>query len=189
MAEAVGWSQPYRSKGAPVRFGPRAKKRGDQMKIITKLFLSLCLVGGLGATLTSTAQIESDARIRANIPYSFVVNNTTLPAGSYEVTVVEQTELNTLEIRSTNGKTAVVFETDPTEANRVMPKSELVFDKIGDTYFLSRVFLTGDQSGNQLPKSKMLKKLEAKGLKSESRSIAAVPIQGKSSKQTAKTTN
>jgi hypothetical protein len=42
------------------------------MKIVTKLFLALCLVS-LGATLTANAQIRSDAQIRANIPYSFVV--------------------------------------------------------------------------------------------------------------------
>ena len=46
------------------------------MKTITKLFLSLVVIVGLGATLTSQAQIESDATIRANISHAFVVNNT-----------------------------------------------------------------------------------------------------------------
>ena len=44
------------------------------MKIVTKLFLSLCLVAGLAATLTANAQIRSDATTGANIPYSFVMN-------------------------------------------------------------------------------------------------------------------
>ena len=52
------------------------------MNIVPKLFLSLCLVR-LGETLTANGQIRSDSTIIANIPYSFVVNNITLPEGKY----------------------------------------------------------------------------------------------------------
>jgi len=156
------------------------------MKIVTKLFLSLCLLVGLGATLSTNAQIDSGVTIRANIPHAFVVNNTTLPAGTYDIRVADDyTELNVLEIRSVNRKTAVLFDTESTEAKQIMQRSELVFDKIGDTYFLSRVFLSGDQSGNQLQKSKMQRRLEESGSVADSHSIAATRIQGKSSKQTA----
>src|SRR5919107_764385 len=100
-------------------FGPR-HKTGDRVKIITKLFLSLFLMVGLGATLTSNAQIESDANIRANIPHSFVVNNTTLPAGKYWIKVsdADAADLTVLEIRSVDGKTALLFETQPVNVNR-----------------------------------------------------------------------
>src|SRR3954454_3711811 len=113
MAEAVGLPTP--SGASRTQASERAHKRlGERMKIVAKLFLSLCLVAGLGATLTN-AQIRSDATIRANIPYSFVVNNTTLPAGTYVITVLDSyaSDLSVLEIRSGNGKTAVLFETDP----------------------------------------------------------------------------
>ncbi|HXQ37049.1 MAG TPA: hypothetical protein VN843_23770 [Anaerolineales bacterium] len=98
-----------------------------------KLFLSICLVVGLGAMLTSNAQIQSDATIKANITHPFVVNNTTLPAGTYVVTVPETTDLSILEIRSANDKTAVLFETEPVKVTRTARQSELVFDKIGET--------------------------------------------------------
>jgi hypothetical protein len=160
------------------------------MKTITKLFLSLCLVVGLGATLTSNAQIESDATIRANIPHPFVVNNTTLPAGTYVITVPDtSSDLNVLEIRSANGKTAVLFDTEPVNVTRTMRKSELVFDKIGDTYFLSRVFMSGDEGGNQALKSKKQRRLEESGSVAESQSIEASPVQAKSAKQTTRKTN
>jgi hypothetical protein len=165
-----------------------AKEIGDQMKFITKLFLSLCLVVGLGATLTSNAQIDSNAKINVNIPHSFVVNNTTLPAGSYTVTVSdsESGDLNVLEIRSTHGKTAVFFETEPVNVTRTARHSELVFDKIGDTYFLSRVFMRGDEGGNQLLKSKKQKRLEEAGSTAESQSIEASPVRTRTARQTAK---
>ena len=153
------------------------------MKIITKLFLALCLVS-LGATLTANAQIRSDARIRANIPYSFVVNNTTLPAGTYVITVVDLygSDLTVLEIRSENDKTAVLFDTQPVTVPGLAPQTALVFDKIGDTYFLSKVFLKGDEGGNQLQKSKMQRRLEENGSIAESHSIPASPL-AKSSKR------
>ena len=152
------------------------------MKIVTKLFLALCLVS-LGATLSANAQIRSDAQIRANIPYSFVVNNTTLPAGGYVITVVDPYASDLLEIRSANGKTAVLFDTESVAVPGLAPHTELVLDKIGDTYFLSKVFLEGDEGGNQLLKSKMQRRLEENGSIAESHSIAASPALAKSSKR------
>ena len=158
------------------------------MKTITKLLLSLCLVAGVGAILKTNAQIDSGVTIRANIPYAFVVNNTTLPAGTYDIKVADDgSDLNVLVIRSVDRKKiSVLFDTESTEAKRVMQTSELVFDKIGDTYFLSRVFLSGDQSGNQLEKSKMQRRLEQGGVVAESHSIAATRTQAKSGKQSAR---
>ena len=154
------------------------------MKIVTKLFLVLCLVS-LGATLTANAQIRSDANIRANIPYSFVVNNTTLPAGTYVITVADPyaSDLTVLEIRSANGKTGVLFDTQPVTVPGLAPQTALVFDKIGDTYFLSKVFMKDYEGGNQLLKSKTQRRLEENGSIAESHSIAALPALAKSSKR------
>jgi hypothetical protein len=160
------------------------------MKIITKLMLSLCLIVGLGAIWTSNAQMESDGTIKANIPHPFVVNNTTLPAGTYTIRVADDaSDLNVLEMQSASGKTAVLFDTEPVNVTRTEKKTELVFDKIGNTYFLSRVFLTGDEGGNQVMKSKKQQRLEETGSVAESHSIPASPMKAKSAKQTARKTN
>ena len=145
------------------------------MKIVTKLFLSLCLVAGLGATLTTRAQIQSNTTIRATIPFSFVVNNTTLPEGTYLIKVLDPdaSDQNMLEIRSANAKTAVLFDTESITVPESASATELVFDKVGDTYFLAKVFLKGDQGGNQVPKSKRQRQLEGNGSIAESHSIAA----------------
>jgi len=156
------------------------------MKTITKLVLSLCILVGLGATATSQAQIESDATIRANVPHSFVVNNTTLPAGNYIVTVADTTDLKVLEIRSADDKLAVLFDTEPVKVNRLSKQSELVFDQIGDTYFLAQVFMSGDEGGNELTKSKKQQRLLDGGVAAKRNSVAATPMQGKSSKHASK---
>jgi hypothetical protein len=143
------------------------------MKYITKGFLALCLLLGVGA-VGASAQIESDVTVKANIPQAFVVNDTTLPAGKYTIRVVEDTALDVLEIRSEDGRTTVLFNTDSAEPKQMPNKTELVFDKVGDTYFLSQIFVEGDDTGNQLIKSRMERKLESDGLKSERHSVAAL---------------
>lgn len=141
--------------------------------MIRKLFLSLCLVIGLGAVMMTQAQIESDVTIIANIPHAFVVRDTTLPAGKYTVRMADANNNSTvLEIRSAKGKVAVLVETQPIEEVRAAGRTELVFDQIGDQWFLSKVFLKGDDSGNQLEQTKMQRRLEDGGLKAERRSVA-----------------
>lgn len=155
--------------------------------MITKLFLSLCLMIGLSAVMTTSAQIESGTTIEVNIPHSFIVRDTTLPAGKYTVRVADDfANLNVLEMRSVDRHTAVLFETESVQLNGRARDTELVFDKIGDDYFLSRVFLSGDESGNQLLKSRMQKKLEDGGMKAETHSIAATKKASKQSGQSAK---
>ena len=142
--------------------------------MVSKLFLSLCLIVGSSAFMATNAQIESDVTIDAHIPHSFIVRDTTLPAGEYMIKVADDyANLNLLEIRSRDGHTAVLFETEAVQANHAPGKSELFFDKIGDNYFLSRVFLKGDESGNQLPKSRMERRMEDGGMKAEAHSITA----------------
>jgi hypothetical protein len=149
------------------------------MKNVTKLFLSLCLVVGLGATLTSNAQIYSNVTIRTNVPYSFVVGDTTLPAGLYTIRYAGYEDLNVLEIRSVTSKTAVFFDTEPVSVKNARGTTELVFNKIGDTYFLSQVFLQGDNSANQLAKSKMQRRLEeanSAGATQRSINVVRIPV-------------
>ena len=144
------------------------------MRNLGKLFLALCLLM-VGGGMVANAQIASDVTIQANIPFAFTVGDTTLPAGNYTIKVLDGDSMNVLELRSAIGHTAVVFETENTETRgaRVVNKSELVFHRIGDNYFLSQVWMAGSASGSELAKARMEKKLEGSGMKSERR-IAAI---------------
>lgn len=140
-----------------------------------KLFLALCLLT-VGGGVVANAQIDTGVTIQANVPFTFVVGDTTLPAGKYDIKVLDGDSLNVLELRSVHGYASVVFDTENAEArgDQVMNKGELVFDKIGDTYFLSQIWMAGSASGSQLVKSRMEKRLEGKGMKSERHSIVAI---------------
>lgn len=155
--------------------------------MIRKLFLSLCLIIGLSAAMAANAQIQSDGTLEVNIPHSFIVRDTTLPAGRYMIKVADDySNLNVLEIRSIKGHTSVFFDTESVQLPREARHSELVFDKIGDNYFLSRIFFGGDESGNQLEKSRMQRRLEDGGATADTHSMAASRKESKRSSQSAK---
>lgn len=140
-----------------------------------KLFLMLCLLT-VGAGIVANAQIDTGVTIQANVPFAFMVGDTTLPAGKYDIKALEGEPPNVLELRSINGHTAVVFDTEnvETRGDQIVNKGELVFDKIGDNYFLSQVWMAGSSSGSELVKSRMEKRLEGRGMKSERHSIVGI---------------
>jgi hypothetical protein len=137
-----------------------------------RTLLILCLLAGVGG-MTAKAQIGGGVTVEADIPYSFVVRDTTLPAGKYTIKVLDDTDLHVLEIRTASGHTPVLFETESAQADRTPRQTELVFDKLGDQYFLSQIWLSGSNTGAQVEKSKMEQRLEANGMNSERHSVAA----------------
>jgi len=161
-------------RAAGVRLQAARLNSGEYMKFVSKVFMALCLSLCFGA-VAANAQVESDVTIEANIPHSFVVEKTTLPAGKYTVKAADAFgDPNVMEIRSASGHTAVYFETEGVQPKQTPAKTELVFDKVGDTYFLSEVFVGGDETGNRLSKSRMEERLEGKGMTAERHSVAAL---------------
>lgn len=137
-----------------------------------KLFMMLCFLAVGGGVV---ANAQSGPQIEGNVPFAFSVGNTTLPAGKYEIRRLDDSEPSVLELSSSNGRTKVVFETEDTQTreDQIMGNTKLVFNKAGDKYFLSQIWVAGSASVNELPKSKMEKKLEDGGSRSEKQSIVA----------------
>jgi hypothetical protein len=130
------------------------------MKNLGKLFLALCLLT-IGGGVVANAQVSTVPEIEVNVPFDFVVGDTRLPAGKYEIRAIDETSNDVLEIRSVDSRTSVIFETEDAE-NRgelVKNKTQLVFDKVGDEHFLSQIWVEGSAAGNELAKSRMEKRL------------------------------
>ena len=143
------------------------------MKIqFAKMLLILGLLIGVG-NVPAKAQALSEGTIEANVPFAFIVRDTTLPAGKYTVKRLDETEPQVLEIRSANGRTAVVFEAQNAQTTQIPRDAELVFDKVGDQYFLSQIWADDSDIGYQLPKTKGEESLEGSGMQAEHHSILA----------------
>jgi hypothetical protein len=141
------------------------------MKIqFMKMLLVVGLLTGLG-NVTARAQALSEGYIEADVPHAFIVKDTTLPAGKYTVKRLDDTQPNVLEIRSANGRRAISFEAENAQAKRIPRNAELVFNKIGDQYFLSQIWADDSDIGYQVPKTKEEERLEGSGMQSEHHSI------------------
>src|SRR5713226_9682221 len=103
------------------------------------------------------AQIIGDLEV--NIPFQFHAGNAKLPAGKYVIRMLDDSNLTIMEISSADGSTSALFEVQETEANSTPAKSELIFNKYGNRYFLAKLFDEGNPSGSQVLKSRYEKRI------------------------------
>jgi hypothetical protein len=109
------------------------------------LIAIIVLMGGLA--ISAEAQTSSTQRVLANIPFEFNVGKTKLPAGKYEIAVVNPaSDRKILQIRSTDGRFTAATLTTNTNGN-ASDDAKLVFHRYGDTYFFAQAQMAGDSVG------------------------------------------
>jgi hypothetical protein len=98
---------------------------------------------GLGfvAVSSSPALALAPETLEAKIPFAFNVSNVTLPAGEYRINPVSDLDPQVVEIRSTDGRHAVVVLSEDAPVGPPRTKPELVFDRYGQQEFLRAIKL------------------------------------------------
>jgi len=109
---------------------------------------------GLGLLLAVSAAQAQETRVKASIPFDFVVGNQILPAGEYMVSSLGSTN-EALVIRSDDSKTAILSLTNSCSSSKPSDTSKLVFHRLSGRYFLSQVWAEGNSGGRQLPQSRI----------------------------------
>jgi len=105
----------------------------------------------------ANAQIVGE--LQANIPFQFQAGNAKLPAGTYRFRMMEDSDLTLMEISTLDGSRSALFQVQESDANSTPSKSELIFNKYGDNYFLSELFDQGEPSGSKVMESRDEKKI------------------------------
>ncbi len=114
-----------------------------------KQILSIVVTLSVIATLSIAVFAGLSRKLEANIPFDFMVNGKTLPAGQY--TVEQGSTQNVIVIRNWETNQAAAAITHGCEAS-AGSKPQLIFRRYGDQYFLAKVL--SHTSGNELMKSK-----------------------------------
>jgi len=96
------------------------------------------------------AQLDEQRAWKANVPYTFQVENKQLPAGQYLVKWMG----GRLHIQSVDGKNSATVLALPVEGKVTQEKSRLVFNNYGDTHFLAAIYFAGTEQSRELLKSK-----------------------------------
>lgn len=126
--------------------------------------MALGLLVAFGA---SKAQAQIVGEIEADIPFQFHAGNAKFPAGKYIIKMLDDSNLEVMEIRSADGRHAAVFQVRGAQAETNPSKTELIFNKYGDQYFLSKMFDEGNKDGNEVLESHYEKKMMKGGAKAE----------------------
>jgi len=98
--------------------------------LATGIFLTLMIAAPARAQMPGTT-------VRATIPFDFIVSGKTLPAGNYEIRRINDSPEGLVIRNVVDKRDHVMFETEAVEAKKIPRRSEIVFHRYGDTYFLS----------------------------------------------------
>jgi hypothetical protein len=112
--------------------------------------LTLILTMAVATAVVSNAQ--SSVRVKANVPFEFIVGDQTLPAGSYSVSPAVNSG-DALKIQNNNEAITTLRLTTPMRRMND-EEGKLVFHRYGEIYFLREVWKEGEQAGRQFRESK-----------------------------------
>jgi hypothetical protein len=138
--------------------GERNKSWRCFMKCARLIVALLMVLPGLAA-----AQLASDRTIVAQVPFEFVIANKVVPAGECVVQRATRTE-NTLVIRSAVSMASLFFGASRTETREAAGSYALVFNRLGNQYFLRGIELEGSRVSYRLPESKAEAELRAQNV-------------------------
>jgi hypothetical protein len=120
------------------------------MKNVSKLVVRMGLLSLL-SVMPLAAQIDKGVDFTASFP--FYAGNTRMPAGSYKITQFDM-ETNILQIQSNDGVHSALVEIIPTHSAQPHPHSDVTFHKYGDTEYLNRIWVEGQQYGMKVDPTK-----------------------------------
>ena len=120
---------------------------------------------------TLFAQIENRPLMKVNVPFSFTVDNQTLPAGVYFVKAV--TPEHSISLTSDDSKHATIINDLPNYASAPSLNSRLVFHRYGNEYFLMQVWTKGESVARNPYVSKRAVEIAQSGVRSETEIVLA----------------
>lgn len=125
----------------------------------------------LGGALGAGKAVAQDHEVRANIPFDFVVGNSMLPAGSYEITSIFS---DVIAIRNSEVGHTVQSLASP-DSTQSASRAVLVFQQHDNHYFLCKIL--GGSSGLNvaLPESKLEERARTLDLMASNQSQIPIP--------------
>jgi hypothetical protein len=108
---------------------------------------------GLGLLVVTALAYAETVKMKVNVPFNFVVGGATLPSGEYRVEGLG-TSGNAISIRKLDQTATSLTLAIRCESSKTPEQSKLVFHRYGDRYFLAKIWMAGDNSGHEFPKSR-----------------------------------
>ena len=112
------------------------------------------LIRNLSVALLAAASVyaQGSQNLTVQIPFGFHVGNSMLPSGEYIVST--DVAPGVVRVRSADAKSSVMILSMAAQTSTTPSTGKLVFNKYGDEYFLSQIWKAGNNTGNELRKSR-----------------------------------
>jgi hypothetical protein len=125
---------------------------------IVKIVTSLSFFALLCASAHAQA---AHAPVKAHVPFSFAVGRELMPAGDYVISFVStQTDLQTIVIKSADGRTSRIVRMTSTQASESRDEGRLIFNRYGSQHFLSQVWEPAERTGLAMRRSRAEREVE-----------------------------
>jgi len=134
-----------------------------------RTLITICL---LFTSATLFAQTTSRRLMEVDIPFTFSVEDHSLPAGEYQVFTV--TPERSIRLISTDGKHSAIINTLPNYATLPSENSRLVFHRYGNEYFLAQVWTAGQNVARNPLSSKRTMESASSGERRETFTVVAL---------------
>ncbi len=104
-------------------------------------------------TVCAQAQSRNQQQLRVDVPFAFNVGSTQMPAGEYNVSVVNpSSDRSVLQLKSFDGKSSALVHTTDI-IGWASPRARLVFRHYNAQYFLAQVWMASEATGLSAPNS------------------------------------
>lgn len=112
---------------------------------VTILFVTLAV---------ASAQAQDAGNMTVTIPFDFAAGDRLLPAGDYRFRRSLMGPSLVMQLwNSNNSEGFFLSQTHPLQTSAIQSISKLVFNRYGNQYFLSQVWLAGRSTGDELTKT------------------------------------
>ena len=119
-----------------------------------KQMITLMAVAMFATTITvASVRAQNAGNFAVTIPFAFAAAGKTLPAGDYYVRRRLNGAQVVMRIESKKGWMSIYVPTHGVQSTEIQNESKLVFNKYGEQFFLSQVWVAGRSSGEELNKT------------------------------------
>jgi len=105
--------------------------------------------------LAAGSSFAQSTNVVADVPFAFTIGNQSVPAVHYELQSISGEGI--LALRRGNEHMGLV-STHSIQSPAAY-RSRLIFQRFGDRYFLRQIWMSGSNSGRELPSTKLEKEL------------------------------
>lgn len=116
-----------------------------QFVVTVLLLLSVIALGANGV------DAQSAYRFNVDVPFQFVLNGKTLPAGTYVVERTDPAKPNIVTLKRVDGGIVRVVLTQRIEKDEPSTASSLIFIQRQGKHYLFQVWTVAAMNGNQIP--------------------------------------